>query len=114
MAWYAGDNVQAMWLMLQQPEPTDFVIATGETHSVQELVEMAFAAAGLDWQKYVEIDPKLLRPAEVDYLCGDASLAREKLGWQPEVSFDELIRMMVEPDLQLVRSPAAAPVAASV
>ncbi|HEV2247669.1 MAG TPA: GDP-mannose 4,6-dehydratase [Terriglobia bacterium] len=101
---FAGDYVQAMWLTLQQPEPTDFVIATGETHSVQELVETAFSTAGLDWQEYVEIDPKFLRPAEVDHLCGDAALAREKLGWEPQVGFEELIRMMVESDLQLVRS----------
>ena len=111
---FAGDYVQAMWLTLQQPEPGDFVIATGETHSVQELVEIAFSTAGLDWQEYVEIDPKFLRPAEVDHLCGDAGLAREKLGWEPQVGFEELIRMMVESDLQLVRSQAAAAVASSV
>jgi GDPmannose 4,6-dehydratase len=105
---YAGDYVRAMWLMLQQPEPTDFVIATGETHSVQELVEKAFSAAGLDWRKYVEIDPKLIRPAEVDSLRGDATLAREKLGWQPKVGFNELIQMMVESDLKLVQSMASA------
>ena len=109
---YAGDYVRAMWLMLQQPEPTDFVIATGETHSVGELVELAFSVAGLDWRDYVEIDPKLIRPAEVDYLRGDATLAREKLGWQPEVGFEELIRRMVESDLQLVRTQAAVTVAA--
>jgi GDPmannose 4,6-dehydratase len=109
---FAGDYVKAMWLTLQQPEPRDFVIATGEMHSVQELVEIAFSTAGLDWQEYVEIDPKFLRPAEVDHLCGNASLAREKLGWQPEVGFQELIRMMVESDLQLVRSqvPPGVPV----
>src|SRR5690348_609064 len=100
---FAGDYVQAMWLTLQQPEACDFVIATGETHSVQELVEIAFSTAGLDWQEYVEIDPKFLRPAEVDHLCGDAALAREKLGWEPQVGFEELIRMMVESDLQFVR-----------
>ncbi|TAM84186.1 MAG: GDP-mannose 4,6-dehydratase [Acidobacteria bacterium] len=104
---YAGDFVQAMWLMLQQPEPKDFVISTGETHSVQELVEAAFSTAGLDWRQYVETDPKLIRPAEVDYLCGDASLIRQELGWEPQVGFDELIRMMVESDLQFVRSQAA-------
>jgi GDPmannose 4,6-dehydratase len=109
---FAGDYVKAMWLTLQQPEPRDFVIATGEMHSVQELVEIAFSTAGLDWQEYVEIDPKFLRPAEVDHLCGNSSLAREKLGWQPEVGFEELIRMMVESDLQLVRSqvPPGVPV----
>ena len=111
---YAGDYVRAMWLMLQQPEPTDYVIATGKTHSVQELVETAFSSVGLDWRKYVEIDPRFLRPAEVDYLCGDASLAREKLGWQPEVAFEELIQIMVESDLQLVRSQAPSSVATSV
>lgn len=100
---YAADYVRAMWLMLQQPEPTDFVVATGKTHSVQDVVEQAFSAVDLDWRKYVEIDPKLLRPAEVDYLCGDASLARQKLGWEPEVRFEELIRMMVEADVKLVR-----------
>jgi GDPmannose 4,6-dehydratase len=111
---YAGDYVHAMWLVLQQPEPMDFIIATGKTHSVQDLVELAFSAARLDWREYVEMDPKLLRPAEVDYLCGDATLAREKLGWEPEVGFEELIRMMVESDLQWVRSLAAATVASSV
>lgn len=100
---YAADYVRAMWLMLQQPEPADFVVATGKTHSVQDVVEQAFSAVDLDWRKYVEIDPKLLRPAEVDYLCGDASLARQKLGWEPEVRFEELIRMMVEADVKLVR-----------
>jgi GDPmannose 4,6-dehydratase len=104
---YAGDYVRAMWLMLQQPEPTDFVISTGKTHSVQELVETAFGAAGLDWREYVEVDPRFLRPAEVDYLCGNASLAREKLGWKPEVGFEDLIQMMVKSDLQLVRSQSA-------
>ena len=100
---FAGDYVRAMWMMLQQPEPEDYVLATGRSHSVRELLEIAFAAVGLDWEKYVEIDPKLVRPAEVDFLCGDASRAREKLGWEPEVSFEELIRMMVEADLELVQ-----------
>ena len=107
---YAGDYVQAMWLMLQRTEPKDYVIATGETHSVQELVELAFSAAGLDWHEYVEIDPKLIRPAEVDYLRGDATLAREELGWQSQVGFQELIRMMVQADLQTARNLAPAPV----
>ncbi|HEX5411977.1 MAG TPA: GDP-mannose 4,6-dehydratase, partial [Terriglobia bacterium] len=111
---FAGDYVQAMWLTLQQPQPQDFVIATGKMHSVQELVEIAFSTAGLDWQEYVEIDPRFLRPAEVDHLCGNAALAREKLGWEPNVGFEELIRMMVESDLQLVRSQAAATIATSV
>ncbi len=100
---FAGDYVRAMWLALQQPEPEDYVLATGETHSVRELLEAAFGAVDLDWQEYVEIDSKLIRPAEVDILCGDASKAREKLGWEPEVGFDELIKMMVEADLEAVQ-----------
>jgi GDPmannose 4,6-dehydratase len=100
---FAGEYVRAMWLMLQQPEPDDFVLATGKTHSIQELLEKAFECVGLNWEKYVEIDPKLIRPAEVDHLCGDATKAREKLGWQPKVSFDELIKMMVEADLEVVQ-----------
>ncbi|QVL33765.1 GDP-mannose 4,6-dehydratase [Telmatocola sphagniphila] len=97
---FAGDYVQAMWLMLQQDVPTDFVIATGETHSVQEFVELAFDHVNLDWQKYVEVDPKYLRPAEVDLLIGDPSLARKKLGWERKVDFPGLVRMMVEADLK--------------
>jgi len=100
---YAGDYIRAMWLMLQQPQPEDFVIATGETHSVQELVETAFSFVGLDWKKYVEIDPKLVRPAEVDYLCGDAGKARRVLGWRPEVNFQQLIKMMMEADLAALK-----------
>jgi GDPmannose 4,6-dehydratase len=100
---YAGDYVKAMWLMLQQPEPDDYVIATGQTHSVRELVEVAFGAVGLDWKKYVVQDPAYLRPAEVDVLVGDASKARRKLGWQPAVSFEQLIRGMVEADIELLR-----------
>jgi len=100
---FAGDYVRAMWMMLQQREPEDFVLATGKTHSVRELLEVAFGAVGLDWQKHVEIDPKLIRPAEVDVLCGDATKAREKLGWEPEVGFEELIKMMVEADLDAVQ-----------
>ena len=96
---FAGDYVEAMWLMLQQPEPDDYVIATGETHSVRELVEIAFARVGLDWQKHVVIDPKLVRPAEVDLLLGDARKAREQLGWKPRVSFRELVERMVDADL---------------
>ena len=99
---YAGDYVKAMWLMLQQPEPDDFVIATGETHSIEELVERAFAEVGIaDWRQYVRQDPKFFRPAEVDLLIGDASKARTKLGWRPEVAFEELVRMMVAHDLQV-------------
>jgi GDPmannose 4,6-dehydratase len=96
---FAGDYVQAMWLMLQQEAPDDYVVATGETHSVQELVELAFSYAGLDWRKHVVTDPTLLRPAEVDMLLGDASKAHAKLGWAPKVGFADLIRLMVDADL---------------
>ena len=99
---YAGDYVRAMWLMLQQDRPEDYVIATGETHSVRELVETAFGCAELDWKKYVVQDPALIRPAEVDLLVGDPSKARRVLGWKPEVAFPELVRMMVRADLELV------------
>jgi GDPmannose 4,6-dehydratase len=98
---FAGDYVEAMWLMLQQDEPEDFVIATGISHSVQHLIQAAFDHLGLDWEEYVKIDPKLLRPAEVDYLVGDAKKATAKLGWQPKVTFEELVKMMVDSDLQL-------------
>jgi GDPmannose 4,6-dehydratase len=97
---YAGDYVRAMWLMLQQPEPGDYVVATGKTHSVEKLARLAFEYVDLDYKDYVETDPALVRPAEVDLLVGDASLAREKLGWEPKVSFEELIKMMVEADLE--------------
>src|SRR6185436_11956752 len=97
---FAGDYVRAMWLMLQQDAPDDYVIATGISHSVQELVEIAFARVGLDWQKHVYQDPALLRPAEVDHLIGDASKAKEKLGWTPAVSFEQLVEMMVDADLE--------------
>jgi GDPmannose 4,6-dehydratase len=96
---FAGDYVQAMWLMLQQDKPDDYVIATGESHSVQELVEIAFGHAGLRWQDHVREDPALLRPAEVDHLIGDPSKARETFGWTPTVNFDRLVRMMVDEDL---------------
>jgi GDPmannose 4,6-dehydratase len=96
---HAKDYVRAMWLMLQQPEPDDYVIATGQTHSVRELLDEAFGYLGLDWSRYVEIDPRYFRPAEVDLLLGDASKARERLGWEPTVSFPELVRLMVESDL---------------
>jgi GDPmannose 4,6-dehydratase len=89
-----------MWLMLQQPTPDDYVIATGETHSVREFLEEAFGIVGLDWQKYVEIDPKYFRPAEVDLLIGDSSKAKEKLGWEPKVKFKDLVKMMVEADIK--------------
>lgn len=98
---FAGDYVEAMWLMLQQPEPDDYVVATGESHSVRELLQAAFACASLDWQDWVEVDPKYFRPSEVDYLCGDASKARRKLGWQPRVDFRTLVEMMVEHDIEL-------------
>ena len=97
---FAGDYVQAMWLMLQQEQPDDFVIATGVSHSVRELVEVAFAHAGLDWQQYVRLDPSLIRPAEVEHLIGDSSRARAKLGWVPAVDFSALIKMMVDADLE--------------
>jgi GDPmannose 4,6-dehydratase len=96
---FAGDYIRAMWLMLQQPEADDYVIATGETHSVQELLELAFSYVGLDWKRHVDIDPKLVRPAEVEYLCGDASKARKVLGWKPKVSFRQLIQTMMDADL---------------
>ncbi len=105
---FAGDYVRAMWLMLQQPTAEDYVVATGETHSVRELLEAAFAAAGLDWRNHVEIDPKLIRPAEVDYLCGDATKVRQRLGWEPTVGFEQLIEMMVAADLKLVQSSVQA------
>jgi GDPmannose 4,6-dehydratase len=100
---FAKDYVKAMWLMLQQPKPDDFVIATGETHSVQELVETAFGYAGLDWKKHVVQDPSLVRPAEVDLLVGDPSKAKRQLGWKPEVSFKELIHTMVDADLERIK-----------
>jgi len=96
---FAGDYVQAMWMMLQQPQAEDYVIATGVSHSVRDLVEVAFGHAGLDWQKYVKIDPALLRPAEVDHLIGDASKAKRVLGWRPNLTFEGLIQMMVDEDL---------------
>lgn len=96
---FAGDYVRAMWLMLQQDKPDDFVVATGETHTVRELVEIAFAHVDLDWREFVVQDPALIRPAEVDLLVGDASKARQVLGWEPATSFVELVRMMVDTDL---------------
>ena len=96
---FAGDYVRAMWLMLQQDEPEDFVVATGEAHSVQRLVEIAFGHAGLDWKKHVVIDPKFLRPAEVDHLIGNPAKAKATLGWTPHVSFEQLVQMMVDADI---------------
>jgi GDPmannose 4,6-dehydratase len=99
---YAGDYVKAMWLMLQQDQPDDYVIATGETHTIERLVELSFAEVGIDnWRDYVRQDQKFYRPAEVDLLIGDAAKARQKLGWEPEVDFQTLVRMMVANDLQL-------------
>jgi GDPmannose 4,6-dehydratase len=100
---FAGDYVYAMWLMLQQSEPEDYVLATGHTHSIRELLDVAFRFVGLDWREYVEIDPRLIRPAEVDVLCGDGTKARERLGWKPQVGFEELIEMMVDADLELLK-----------
>jgi GDPmannose 4,6-dehydratase len=97
---YAGDYVEAIWLMLQQPEPDDYVIATGETHSVRDFLDEAFGYVQLDWHKHVEIDPRYYRPTEVDLLLGDASKARRKLGWKPKVTFRQLVRMMVDADLE--------------
>lgn len=100
---YAGDYVRAMWLMLQQDQPGDYVVATGQTHSVRRFCELAFAHVGLDYRDYVVVDERFFRPAEVDLLVGDPSRAREKLGWKPEVSFEQLVEMMVEADLRMLR-----------
>jgi GDPmannose 4,6-dehydratase len=101
---FAGDYVQAMWMMLQQDTPDDYVIATGQTHSVERLLRVAFDCVGLDWQKYTVQDERFMRPAEVDLLVGDPSKAGAKLGWEPQVSFEQLIQMMVESDLQLLKA----------
>jgi GDPmannose 4,6-dehydratase len=98
---FAGDFVEAMWLMLQQDEPGDYVVATGESYSVREFIEAAFGHAGLDWEQHIAFDPRYLRPTEVDVLQGDASRARQTLGWKPKVSFTELVRMMVDHDMEL-------------
>lgn len=100
---YAGDYVEAMWLMLQQNEPDDYVVATGRTHSVRELCEVAFGYLNLDWQRYVVSDPKFIRPAEVDLLVGDAGKAHAKLGWEPRYTFEDLVRMMVDADLKALQ-----------
>src|SRR4051812_23142685 len=104
---FAGDYVRAMYLMLQQDRPDDFVIATGVSHSVRELVEIAFSRAGLDWEKFVWQDPALLRPAEVDHLLGDAAKARKQLGWSPRVDFKELVEMMVDADIERLHATPA-------
>jgi GDPmannose 4,6-dehydratase len=104
---FAGDYVRAMWLMLQQSEPDDYVVATGETHSVRELCEVAFGHVGLDYRDYVTVDPRFLRPAEVDQLVGDAAKARQKLGWAPKVTFEGLVRMMVDADMAVVKAEQA-------
>ncbi|MFO7537845.1 MAG: GDP-mannose 4,6-dehydratase [Chloroflexota bacterium] len=101
---FAGDYVRAMWLMLQQDEPEDFVIATGETHSVEEFLELAFGHLDLDWREYVVQDERFMRPAEVDLLVGDPSKAGERLGWEPQVTFAELVAMMVEADLKMLKA----------
>ena len=98
---FAGDYVQAMWLMLQQTDPDDYVIATGESHSVRDLLDHAAARLSMNWQDHVEIDKRYWRPAEVDFLCGDASKARQQLGWQPTVGFEQLVHMIVDHDLEL-------------
>jgi GDPmannose 4,6-dehydratase len=98
---FAGDYIEAMWMMLQQEQPDDYVVATGETHSVQEFLERVFELLKLDWRKYIQTDPRYLRPAEVDLLQGDSSKARRLLGWQPRVNFQQLVGMMVEADLEL-------------
>lgn len=100
---YAGDYVKAMWLMLQQDQPADYVVGTGETHSVRKLAQLAFDYLDLDWEQHVVVDPQFYRPAEVDVLVSDPSRARDKLGWKPEVTFEELIQMMVEADLAHLR-----------
>jgi len=101
---FAGDYVEAMWRMLQQPSPQDYVIGTGQTHSVRDLVEAAFGHVGLDWRKHVKSDPRYMRPAEVDLLQADASKARKELGWAPSVAFNELVAMMVDADLERLRT----------
>jgi GDPmannose 4,6-dehydratase len=103
---YAKDYVEAMWLMLQEDEPDDYVIATGEAHTVRELVELAFKRVGLQSEDHVRVDPRYFRPAEVEHLIGDASKARDKLGWEPRTSFEELVNLMVDADLEALRSTA--------
>jgi GDPmannose 4,6-dehydratase len=104
---YAREYVEAMWLMLQQERPEDYVIATAETHSVREFLDVAFGHAGLDWQKHVEIDPNYYRPAEVDLLIGDYSKAKTQLGWEPKTKFNDLVKLMVDADVQMVKDHLA-------
>lgn len=111
---FAGDYVKAMWLMLQQPDADDYVIATGETHSVEEFVTLAFNHVGLDWKKYVKVDERFIRPAEVDILVGDATKAKTKLKWKPEVDFAGLVKMMVDADIKRLSSTAERPAATQV
>jgi GDPmannose 4,6-dehydratase len=105
---YAKEYVEAMWMMLQQDEPDDYVIATNETHTVEEFLEESFSHLGMDWKEYVAFDPKFVRPAEVDLLIGDATKAREKLGWEPKVRFKDLARLMTEADWELAKQEARA------
>lgn len=105
---YARDYVEAMWMMMNAADPDDYVIATGETHSVRDFLDKTFSYLDLDWQEYVEIDPRYFRPAEVDVLLGDATKARRRLGWEPKVSFDQLVKLMTDHDLELARQEAAA------
>jgi len=106
---YAPEYVEAMWRMMQQEKPDDFVVATGEMHTVREFAELAFACADLDWRKHVEIDPRYFRPNEVNFLLGDASRARRVLGWEPKVRFPELVKIMVEADIRMLREPEGQP-----
>ena len=103
---FAGDYVDAMWRMLQQETPDDYVVATGETHTVKELVQLSFERAGLDWEKYIVIDPAFIRPAEVDLLIGDPKKAKDKLGWTPTTSFQNLVNMMVDSDMERLSKAA--------
>ena len=104
---YAKEYVEAMWLMLQQPEPDDYVIATNETHSIREFLDVAFGHVGMDWQKYVEIDPRYYRPAEVDLLIGDPAKAKKQLGWEPKTKFEDLVKLMVDADIKLLEDQLA-------
>jgi GDPmannose 4,6-dehydratase len=99
---YAPEYVEAMWMMLQQADPDDYVVATGETHSIREFLDLSFGQAGLEWQKYVKIDPKYYRPAEVEVLIGDAAKAKKQLGWEPKTKFPELVRIMTEADIAML------------